>query len=249
MKITIKITLKKKILPPPPINVSEVIKKASSLPTIKIDRKEYIRKNFENTKYANKIGSIINDGPIKAGVPLEYINKLAKKSIANETLKVSAISFAAGVPGVFAMAATISTDMAQFYGHILRISQKLAYLYGIEDIETLSDDGSENTYILFLGVMFGVQQANNALKAILIPTQAHLAKHIANQALTKGTIYPIIKETAKILGIRMTKQIFAKGVSKTIPIVGGISSGGLSLIMFKSMAGRLHKNLQELTTS
>ena len=50
--------------------------------------------------------------------------------IRSERLKVSGISAALGTPGGAAMAATIPADIAQYYGCMLRVAQKLLYLYG-----------------------------------------------------------------------------------------------------------------------
>ena len=44
----------------------------------------------------------------------------------------------------------------------------------------------------------------------------------------------------------MTKQIFAKVVSKVIPIVGGAASGGLTYVTYKPMAYKLKKHLETL---
>lgn len=38
------------------------------------------------------------------------------------------------MPGGFAMAATIPVDIAQYYGYMLRATQKLLYLYGFPEI-------------------------------------------------------------------------------------------------------------------
>lgn len=44
----------------------------------------------------------------------------------------------------------------------------------------------------------------------------------------------------------MTKDIFAKGVGKVIPILGGAISGGLTLATFKPMSHKLQKHLSEM---
>lgn len=93
------------------------------------------------------VDAAVERGPIAAGVPQGIIDKLAKGSIDFETTKVTAISAAAGLPGGTAIAATIPADLAQFYAHVLRIAQKLAYLYGWDELfsENGMDDGTEQT--------------------------------------------------------------------------------------------------------
>ena len=43
----------------------------------------------------------------------------------------------------------------------------------------------------------------------------------------------------------MTKDIFAKGVSKAIPIIGGVISGGLTFASMKPMGNRLKETLSK----
>lgn len=48
------------------------------------------------------------------------------------------------------------------------------------------------------------------------------------------------------LDFRMTKQSFAKGAAKTIPVVSAVISGGLTFATFPPMAKRLQKHLADL---
>lgn len=72
-----------------------------------------------------------------------------------------------------------------------------------------------NLLILCMGVMYGVVGANNALKAVAKALGTGVEKQLLRRALTKGTIYPIVKSVSKWFGVRMTKQIFA-GVFKKL---------------------------------
>ncbi|MFU7515722.1 hypothetical protein [Clostridium sp. HCS.1] len=47
----------------------------------------------------------------------------------------------------------------------------------------------------------------------------------------------------------MTKDVFAKGISKVVPIVGGAVSGGLTYVTFKSCANKLKNDFKELNLS
>ncbi len=159
-------------------------------------------------------------------------------------------STVAGIPGGLAMAATIPGDLIQFYGHVIRVAQELAYIYGWSEIFTENtdlDEGTESQLVLFIGVMSGVEAAKKALTKLFGETaMKSVAKKIAAKALTKTWYYPIVKKIAAILGQRMTKDVFAKGVSKAIPLLGGAISGGLTLATFKPMAHKLQKHLSEM---
>lgn len=49
--------------------------------------------------------------------------------------------------------------------------------------------------------------------------------------------------------MKITKQIFAKGASKSLPLVGAILSGGLTYLTFKPMSKLLKANLEVLSTA
>ena len=66
-----------------------------------------------------------------------------------------------------------------------------------------------------------------------------------NTALTKGAVYPFIKEVSKWFGIKMTKSLLAGAVNKAIPVVGGVIGGGLTFATFKPCCDRLKKELKD----
>lgn len=225
------------------------LKTASSLPMVHIDRADFLYKELIKYYPKEQVELAIAKNPAYSGIPVSVISKIAKHCIDYETNKVSSISFATGLPGGFAIAGTIPADTAQYFGHVLRILQKLVYLYGWEDL--LGDDGkfddeTTNMITLFVGVMFGVNGAATTITKLSASAAQQASKSIANKALTKGTIYPIVKKIAQLLGVKMTKDIFAKGVSKIIPVIGGVASGGLTYATYKPMAYRLKKHLETL---
>ena len=152
------------------------------------------------------------------------------------------------------MAATIPADIIQYYGYILRAAHKLMYLYGFPEIgingETQGfDSETMNILIVCLGVMYGVAGANNAIKAIANAFAKGVEKKLLNTALTKGTLYPLVKSVAKWFGVRMTKDVFAGFFKKTIPVVGGIIGGGLTFVSFKPCCDKLKASLNDTLLS
>ncbi len=73
-----------------------------------------------------------------------------------------------------------------------------------------------------------------------------VAKKLPQKALTQGVVYPIVKKVAGYLGVEMTKQTFAKSVSKAVPLVGAAVSGGLTFATFRPMSRRLKTHLSGL---
>jgi len=112
------------------LSVTSVIESASKLPFVHINREEFIVKNLSKLCTAEQLQKAIKEGTLRAGIPITILDSVANSVINAETIKVTSISAAAGLPGGFAMAASIPADLAQFYGFVIRIAQELAYIYG-----------------------------------------------------------------------------------------------------------------------
>ena len=228
----------------------KVLHAAMELPGIKIDRKSFLRKELSKYFDEEVVEKAIETNPAQAGLSIKNLEQIAKGCVTYETAKVTAISAAAGIPGGLAMAATIPADIAQFFGHIVRVLQKLVYLYGWQAMFQGDEDGlDDETAIqltLFAGVMFGVNSANAVIAKIANSAAIKAEKTLVQKALTQGTLYPIVKKIAKLIGIQMNKKLFAKGVGKIIPVVGAVVSGGITFAGFRPMAKRLQNYLTTL---
>ncbi|MGN0513441.1 MAG: hypothetical protein ACI4GD_04110 [Lachnospiraceae bacterium] len=232
------------------IDIEDVILMAFKVPGVSINRENFLRKELLTKYQQETIEQAILTTPMKANIEKNDIDKIATAIIQNERLKVSGISAALGTPGGVAMAATIPADIAQYYGCMLRVAQKLLYLYGFPQIEYKEneqtfDTETMNQIILCMGVMFGVANAKNGLLAIAKALGTGVEKQLVKKALTKGTIYPIVKSISKWFGVKMTKEIFAGFFKKAIPLVGGVVGGGLTYATFKPCCVKLKTVLED----
>lgn len=221
----------------------KVVNESLKLPFVKIDRSEFLIKKFG--EQVDDIQKLIDEGP-QVFFSKEELDESAIKVINANVLQSSSLSFASGLPGGFAMAATIPADIAQFYGYSLKLAQEISYIYGYNNM--WSDQGeltedAKNTLILYLGVMLGVTSAGAAVRILSNKMALQALKRIPQKALTKTIYYPIIKKVMAIFGTKLTKATFAKGVSKFIPLVGGAVSGTMNYISLKPMANRLKDEL------
>lgn len=229
---------------------TQILDAAAKLPGVRINRSSYLRSALKRYCTEEQIGQAIAQSPAAAGISPKVIKEAANTSITYETTKVTGISTLAGIPGGLAMIGTVPADLAQNMGHMLRMAQKLAYIYSWPDLfgedGEDGDEATENMLILFVGVMFGLQAAQGGVGKVAGMIAANAAKKLPQRALTKGAVYPVVKKVAGHLGARMTKQIFANGVAKAIPLLGAVFSGGLTLGTFLPMAKRLQKHLASL---
>ena len=125
--------------------------------------------------------------------------------------------------------------------------QKLSYLYGHEDFTENGkiSDYTRNQLTVMLGVAFGVQAAQQALTKLVQQLSLETAKRLPRMALTTTFYYPIIKQVAKWLGTNLTKNTFARGAAKALPIVGGVINGGIAYASYNKVAKRFHKAMME----
>ena len=236
------------------IDIEDVIVMGLKAPGVCIDRAHFLQKEFQTKLPQAVIDDAIAYNPLHAGISLELINNIADEVIKYERTCVSGISAALGMPGGIAMAATIPTDIAQYYGYMLRATQKLMYLYGfpainMEEKGQTFDSETLNILIICLGVMYGAAGAGNALKAMAKAVAAGVEKQLLRRALTKGTIYPIVKSVAKWFSVKMTKEVFAGFFKKAIPVVGGVIGGGITFLSFKPCCDKLKASLQNTMLS
>ena len=231
------------------LTLEKVLSAAIKTPGVKIRRDVFLRKELIKYYPEDVVEAAIAYNPARAGVDKNRINSISKSVIDYETGKVTAISVAASLPSSAAAPAAIgaaAADITSYFVFILRAAQELAYLYGFGQFDFAEDNVDSETMnmlLVFLGVMFGVQGAASTLNKVANTVAAHVAKKLSQQALTKGTIYPIVKQVAAKIGIRMTKQIFADSVASAIPIMGSLLSGGLTYAMFRPCCMKLRRNL------
>ena len=236
------------------VDIEDIIIKGLRVPGINVKRSEFLQKELLKNHPQELIDDAIARTPALAGIPAEEIDKIADEVIKFERYCVSGISTALSAPGGAAMVATIPADIAQYYGYMLRAAQKLMYLYGFPEIDTEEkghqfDSETINILIICLGVMYGAAGANNALKAMAKALANGVEKQLLKKALTKGTIYPVVKSISKWFGVRMTKEVFAGFFKKAIPVASGIIGGGITFLTFKPCCDKLKASLQDTLLS
>lgn len=229
----------------------EFLKKVLRLRGVRIDRAQFLTAELRKRGVSNAdIDRALASSPAEAGISPATLDEIAVASIDFETKKSTALSFAAGLPGGFAMIGAVPADITQFYVHAFRIMQKIAYAYGWQSFLRETEDIDDETLgklAAFLGVMMGVSGASTSVTNFAAQVaRPAIQKKIANAALTKSAWYGPLKSTLKMIGVNVTKQSFAKSVTKVVPVVGGVVSGGLTFVTLDTQSKRLMKHLREI---
>ena len=222
---------------------NKVLSTSVNLPLVKVDRDEFLTKELSKFCTPMEVITALNDSPLKV-LSKKEIDKLANQCISYHLTMVCGTSALMGLPGGWWMAGTIPTDITQFYGHILALMQKLIYLYGwpaLTNVNNQLDDESLNIMTLFVGVMMGNKLAVEALAKVVTQVSKNASVKISETVLAQYTI-----KIAQWIGINMTKESFAKGMGKVLPLVGAPISATITYYTFRPMARRLKKHLDEL---
>ncbi len=226
--------------------LESIIATAVKLPAVKVNRNSFLEETFKNEKVP--IQDVLDLGPVEAGVSREDLFQIATKLILKRTSVSSIASFTAGLPGGAAMAATVPLDITQFFGMSIRLAQELSYLYGAEDLwknGSVDEEKIRNQLIMYCGVMFGVSGAVSGVRVLTTQLVKATAKRLPQKALMKTFWFPILKKIGKALCVKVTKETVTKGVTKALPIFGGIISGAMNFASMMPMANRLLKTLDK----
>lgn len=225
---------------------NKVLSAAIQLPGVKVNRDSFLLEKLSIYCTGSQMSLAVEKGTI-GNVDEKILDEIAKECIKSHTLQVTAISTGFGMLGGWAVLGSIPGDLAQYYYHVFVLSQKLAYIYGYPDLCDENGnftESAQNLLTTFVGVMGGVAAANKVIQEIAEQAQKQVVKRLPEYALTKGILYPLVKQVAKWIGISISKQSFARGVSKFVPILGGAVSGGLTYYTFKPQAKKLMGKLK-----
>ena len=228
--------------------LGNLLQGALSLPMVGVNREDFLRRELGRYYPEEMVTEAVRRTPAAAGIPGKTIDYIADRVIEYEAAKLGMLSAAVSIPGGVAAVSATAADSLNYCAFSVRVMQKLAYLYGFQELNVRNEGNDTETMymiLVFMGTMFGVQEATRALMQIMEMYARNVADHLARKALTKGMVYPIVKSIAKEIGVKMTKQIFADGVASAIPVVSGLCSGGMSYVMFTAACRRLQRSLRK----
>ncbi|MBQ8925770.1 MAG: hypothetical protein IJ051_05855, partial [Clostridia bacterium] len=192
------------------LDVPATIPKVLAVQTNVIDRDEFLKESIGDYISEDMARIAIEEDTKAAGIRRKLVDTIAGQIISSEVNKASGVSVAAGSTW-----ATLPADVVQYFGFVLRIVQKLAYLYGWKAFDLTLEDGK----------LVSEESANELTRLIGIMFDA--------------------KEEDKDIGAKMGKLTLAKGVVAPVPVLGGVLSGGLTYATLRPYAERLKDPLSE----
>lgn len=225
---------------------NSVLEIALKVPGVKVNREAFLRNAFSDFCTEEQLSQIVKTNPRKV-LDINLIDHVAQSVIKKARIEVTSVSAASGLPSNPFLASGLAVaDVGQYMGFSMNISQKLAYIYGFPDLlknGELTPNGVNILTALF-GVMFGVSEAVKAVNYIAKALAVQMVKKLPAIAFGHAAWYVLIKKIARWIGIKMSKQLFAKTAAKIVPFVGAGVSGVLTYASFGPQAKKLATQLR-----
>lgn len=220
------------------------------IPGAKVNREDFLHKVFPYLSDA-QLRLAVDTSPI-AVVSRREIDHQARRIINSASIKVSSVSAVSSIPGGYTMLATIPADTMSYYFHIVRLGQKLGYLYGYPDMLDAQGDLTAEGHVMltaFIGVMSKVSAGQDLLKVLTTGLVKSDPQLNYSQALRQLIALPIVTTLVQKIIKKMSTKIAVSSsgqiITKAVPIVSGVINGVLTYRSFKPSAFRLEQSLRQ----
>lgn len=227
------------------MDITTLILNAVDNPATRVDREQFLREimfaykpNMTQIEQQNFLNN-----PVRA-IGINEINYIADKIIKNSVWKTTGLSFLAGLPGGVLGIAAAAPDIAQNLCYYIILSQKLAYIYGVNFYETniSSSEYRNSSALLCLGFMFDVDNVDALIQKILDSAWKNSGKEIV-EYLMKTAGYVLARKILTNLGERLAQKGASNILGKAVPIMGGLLSGSMTFASFKKSASDMQQKL------
>lgn len=237
------------------LDINDIILKCVRLPGVKINREKFLRSTLKGKVSKDKIEFAILENPMTAGIDDKCIDKIARKVIKREKIRVSALSASFSMTGGLISFAVIPIDKVQYYGYLLRSIQELLYLYGFPqlDLEYKDDTLEEESMgiiVACLGVMFGIGIAGKLIQKVAPTLVKGAGKKVINKAMTKPIVwYSVTRKICNVFALKLSTLTFKEILKKAIPAIGFVVGGTATYLTFTSCCKRLSNQLKDTALS
>lgn len=221
---------------------------ALKAPGVRVDRESFlINLTSKRVTSPEDQERLLTDGPGAFYTEAELL-EMGRKAVLRINAQSSGIAVLTGLPGgPIGIASGITVDTAQMLAYSIRLAQELAFIWGYSIFD--DEDGEEldaadiEKLLLFVGAMFSVDGAAAGIRISSRALANQAARKLPRAALTRFAFYRITKKVLAVFGVKVTRGSFAKGVSKAIPVLGGVISGGLNYAAMRAGGHKLNAEL------
>lgn len=214
------------------------------IPLCTVNRTQFLMGQFPEyyQKYAN---SSSVPAPRVAGVAQTEIEQAVSAIIKKHTALAALISGGMGAPGALSQILLVPADMVQVYVQLWMVAQKLAYLYGVDNLNNPKEETQYAFLKSVLWVFFG-EQAGRFSNKVLARHFGNVAQKLLVGEVSSQMLYKFLQQAAGVLGIKIaTKKAAARFLSKALPFVSAFVSAGITGFTFYPACKHFHTHLRE----
>ncbi|MBU1241057.1 hypothetical protein KKF84_19230 [Myxococcota bacterium] len=230
-----------------------ILQKALKLPSVRVSKHEWFNKVLSPFTSDESVNAAIESSPLVSGLEPRTLKRIAERTVRAHRRGVTALSLVTGLPGGIAIVGAVPADLAQFFWHLLKVSQKLTLLYGWPPLlgtDGSSEEADEQTRLLitvFMASMFGSDRADDLLVELhkTLVSQKGLG---AAELLEAAGLAENARDLEQWMGHTVARDSLTKALARVVPVIGGIFSGTLTYIAFSRMGKHLDDLLFRLTT-
>ncbi len=227
------------------MDINSIILKAIDNPATRVDREQFLRETMFTYKpnLAQYEQQDFINNPVRA-LGINEVNYIADKVIKNSVWKTTGLSFLAGLPGGAWGIAAAAPDVAQNLCYYIILSQKLAYLYGVNFYESTfsTDEYRNSSTLLCLGFMFDVNSVDMLIQKILDSAWQTSGKEVV-EFLMRTAGFALAKKILVVVGEKLTQKGATNVLGKAVPVLGGLLSGGMTFTSFRNSAASMQQKL------
>lgn len=218
-------------------SVETLVRRAFSEPGTVVDREQFLRRELGGYLTPEQLDVAVSQTPVAAGVNRELISTLAKQAISMEANSLSSFSKKEDKPE------------NQYIEHMLRVMQKLAFLYGIPnfafDAEQIPD-ASMSLILSFGETIFGLSRVKNAIGSTAHSLAQNAASMIENNTEEKKSFLPFRKPKFADKALSVIGKTATAGLASASEILGGAVKGGTDQVLFRMNAERLKRHFEKI---
>lgn len=209
------------------------------LPIVHVDRKSFLKSQLKGSK---ELSGILKDGP-QTYYSADELREMADKLIKENVSKATTGSIAAVLPNnPLFMMGTGTFDVMQYFSLALRMAQQMAYLFGEDELFTEGTHLNEAERMRLFGLLGAMLGVSGAASLIYVGSQkmaGPIGTKIAGKAAVETLRHPMLKKIGIMVGHRISHQTLGQTITKSVPLVGGVTSGVITYTTFKPMGARL----------
>lgn len=229
--------------------VASALVHAAAFPGIRVDRVRFLSEALKKQCPTRNVWEAVASTPQRVGISSEDIDAIANRVIREEAMGLTAFSAISGIPKGWFILMSLPADVAQYYARMLRLVQKMHYLYGGEELEFdggKATDQTKERLLELMGAMYGNTDARETIGTISTAISTKFESKTNSKVRKKILSTAPVQRATEYLNQKVpVTKLIAGAERSVIPYGKMLASGVVSYAAFREMAKRLKDYLAQ----